>query len=270
MEAKIVKAFMCWKKFGDDEKKKTAEIAMEVNKHERSKSFLNALKILTEDGQLEKDGGTYGLLEKGVAAAVEMFGEELGKPMTNEDFQAQVKSSLKLKYAPIIFDLLLTQGPNTRKELARIAGVNERSHVFSYGLQELTKKRGLVGPDSGNTKGSSQLLCLTDKAFLKGGKGKGERKGTDKRVQIGAVDFVAETASPNGSDQDLDQENVVDMTTEATFEAPFEPEEVVKVPKVEPSMTFELDNAAENGAKVTTFETTANFRDDLRVIHDSP
>jgi Mn-dependent DtxR family transcriptional regulator len=181
--AQILKAFMCWKKFGDDAQKKTAAIAMEINMHERSKSFLQALKNLTADGFLAKDGGTYGLTDTGVAAGVEEFGEELGQPMTNADFQEQIKASLKLKYAPLIFDLLLQRGPTSRKELARILGVNDRSHGFSYGLQELTKTRGLVAPDP-SSGGQSKALCLTDKAFLKGAARNGEKSDPEDVVEM--------------------------------------------------------------------------------------
>ena len=58
-----------------------------------------------------------------------------------------------------MFELLMKHGPLSRKELAAIIGMNDRSHSFSYALQQLNKL-GFVESNG------AKKLRLSDKAFL--------------------------------------------------------------------------------------------------------
>ena len=141
---------------------------------ERTKTWRDSwCKILT-DGYIEacSDGAStytsdHKLTQKGKDYASTPEYQEYLKdmaftPATNEEHQNRIKKRLKeQRWGPTIFDLLLEHGKLTRKELAGIIGTVDRSHRFSYGLQELVKKDLVV-------KHEKMFCILSPKAFLAG------------------------------------------------------------------------------------------------------
>jgi hypothetical protein len=87
---------------------------------------------------------------------------ESTKPSTNSELHDAIKSRCMNKRGEQIFDLLLTKGPLTRKELAnKHLMISDRGAYFSYALQQL-KDLGFVEVD---TMGKSKLR-LSDKCFM--------------------------------------------------------------------------------------------------------
>jgi hypothetical protein len=112
----------------------------------------------TSDHQLTQAGKDYASTPE-----YEEFLREMNfQPSSNEEHQERIKKRLLNKAAVQIFDLLTTYGSLTRKELATIIGVNDRSHAFSYGLKDI-KNKGLAVENADAGKGK---LCLSDVAFL--------------------------------------------------------------------------------------------------------
>ena len=80
-------------------------------------------------------------------------------PQSNTEHQERIKKRLVNKKAIQIFDLLTKHGSLSRKELSVLLKCNDRSHNFSYGLQDLRENKKLVEKDGGKFR-------LTDEAFL--------------------------------------------------------------------------------------------------------
>lgn len=76
-----------------------------------------------------------------------------------------LRSRLLHSKAVGIFYLLLVHAPLSRKELATLLKVNDRSHGFSYGFKDLKTKGYLQQSENLETKGL--INRLSDKVFLK-------------------------------------------------------------------------------------------------------
>jgi hypothetical protein len=79
-------------------------------------------------------------------------------PQSNEEHQKRIKNRLINAKGREIFHLLCNHGSLTRKELSTLCKVNDRSHQFSYGLQDLRTKNYVEKNDN--------KFRLTDAAFL--------------------------------------------------------------------------------------------------------
>ena len=78
----------------------------------------------TSDHQLTQAGKDYASTPE-----YEEYLREMNfQPSTNEEHQERIKKRLLNKTAVQIFDLLMKYGSLTRKELATIVGMNDRSH----------------------------------------------------------------------------------------------------------------------------------------------
>lgn len=80
-------------------------------------------------------------------------------PQSNEEHQERIKNRLINTKGSEIFDFLIKYGSLTRQELSTLCKVNDRSHKFSYALQDLVTKKKLVEK-------TGSKLQLTDAAFL--------------------------------------------------------------------------------------------------------
>lgn len=137
------------------------KLSSDCEKHPRSKAWLATWMDLRKKNLITVESGKARLTDAGVEAAgcVNVFDKsKLGdKQGTNEDWHAYIKSSL-LKKGPEIFDLLLNDGPISRKDLAASLGTCDRSHGFSYGLKQL-KELGFAEKDG-------KLWKLSGDAFI--------------------------------------------------------------------------------------------------------
>ena len=152
-------------KFGKTKGLKHEELAKKCNTNKTSQWFIDTIKLLRDEKHLiEKATEVYVLTEAG-ADALGYKKEDLSKLATNEELHVHIKMQLnpKLKGSQI-FDLLHQHGSKTRKELAELVGASDRSHAFSYGLQEV-KALGYVGPVEGDG-GKGKKLALTKSAYV--------------------------------------------------------------------------------------------------------
>lgn len=117
--------------------------------------------VFTGECRLTKAGKDHAATPK----YLEYVKENHFTPQTNDEHQARIKKRLKNDRGREIFDLLLTHGSLSRKELSTILHCNDRQHKFSYGLQDL-KTRALVEADESAGKAK---LRLSNKAFLSPG-----------------------------------------------------------------------------------------------------
>lgn len=149
-------------KFGKTKGLKNEELAKKCGTNKTSQWFLDVLKLLRDEkGFIEKASEGYVLTETG-AESLGYKKEDLSKLGTNEELHEHIKLQLDGKYKGAqIFDLLHKDGAKSRKELAEMMGMNDRSHSFSYGLKEL-KVLGYVGP---SVEGSNKLV-LTSSAYV--------------------------------------------------------------------------------------------------------
>lgn len=123
---------------------------------ERTKTYRTSWTTLIDEGCIEASDsgggavytGNYKLTQKGKDYATTPEYKEYLKdlafvPKTNEEHHERIKKRLKWqKYGSMIIDLLLEHGALTRKELAAICGIVDRSHAFSYAIQELNTEKG--------------------------------------------------------------------------------------------------------------------------------
>lgn len=152
----------------------TFEIAaVDLDCHKSNNRWRAVWKSLKEQELIEAvtSGKGFHITQKGIDSAATDEYKEFVKDMnfvaaTNQEHQERLKKRFKRKKASLLFDLLLKYGSLTRYELAGLAGEKDRSHNFSYSLQELRKQKKLVEVDP-NSKGSKgKKLRLSDKAFL--------------------------------------------------------------------------------------------------------
>ena len=149
------------------------DVAAEIGCHERNKGWRELWTSVKKKGYVEASttcNKGFQLTQKGIdLAATDEYKEMLSfQPKTNEEHQERIKKRLKKSKSIEIFDLLQKHGSLTRYELAGIMGQKDRGHAFSYSLQELKKRKGLVEEDptkAGKSKGKK--LRLSDKAYLK-------------------------------------------------------------------------------------------------------
>lgn len=150
------------------------QLAKDLNFMNRTSSWRNSWKILMNEknfveiaeGVSAFTGGCR-LTQSGKDhAATPEFLEYIKElnfvPQTNEEHQARIKKRLINDRSVQIFDLLLTHGSLSRKELSTILRCNDRQHKFSYGLKDL-KSKALVEADGSADK---KKFRLADSAFL--------------------------------------------------------------------------------------------------------
>jgi hypothetical protein len=152
------------------------QLSNDLNFMERTKSWRESWRILVEnkhflapaDGCSSTYTGDHELTQAGKDHAstpeYQEYLKELNfQPASNKEHQASLKKRLQKPKAKVIFDLLLQYGTLTRTELSNIIGMNDRSHSFSYGLQELVQKELVEVASTGK---DGQKRRLADKAFL--------------------------------------------------------------------------------------------------------
>ena len=150
------------------------DVAVEIGCHERNNAWRALWTSVKKKGYIEASSeGNKGfqLTQKGIdLAATDEYKQLSIKPKTNEEYQDRIKKRFKQSKCLEIFDLLDKHGSLTRFELAGLIGQKDRSHAFSYSLQELKKDKKLVEEDPSSStvtgKGGKKLR-LADKAYLK-------------------------------------------------------------------------------------------------------
>lgn len=176
---------------------------------ERTKTWRAAWKELIDKGFIVPCGpgcavyaGDYKLTETGKEHAStdeykEYIKDKNFQPTTNEEHQTRIKKKLINQHGVRMFDLLLEHGSLTRKELSGIVGVNDRSHQFSYALQQL-KQKGWVELDS-SAGGKGKQLRLADKSFLSGQRPESEQAGPEDIAKLISNAAKAKLAKKEGS-----------------------------------------------------------------------
>jgi hypothetical protein len=146
--------------------------AQDIGCHKSNNAWRAVWKSIKDEGYIEpaSDGKGFKMSEKGIEMAmtpeIKAHLEKLSiVPQTNEEHQERIKNSFKKRLSPKLFDVLMNHGALTRYELAGLVRKKDRSHEFSYALQELKKKQ-LVEPEPCNS-GALRKIHLSDKAFLK-------------------------------------------------------------------------------------------------------
>ena len=154
-------------KFGKTGGLKNEELAKKCNTNKTSQWFIDTIKLLRDEKHfIERASEGYVLSDAG-AEELGFKKEDLSKLATNEKLHDHIKKQLnpKLKGAEI-FDLLDKHGPTSRTDLAKLMDFNDRSHAFSYGLQEI-RGLGYVAHEEGNGgKKGSKKLALTKSAYV--------------------------------------------------------------------------------------------------------
>ena len=150
------------------------DVAVEIGCHERNNAWRALWTSVKKKGYIEASStGNKGfqLTQKGIDRAATGEYKQLSiKPKTNEEYQDRIKKRFKQSKCLEIFDLLNKHGSLTRFELAGLIGQKDRSHAFSYSLQELKKDKKLVEEDPSSpavTGKGGKKLRLADKAYLK-------------------------------------------------------------------------------------------------------
>ena len=181
-ESKLLGNLMQHLMNGDESGVSFRQCSKDMNFMERTKTFRISWTTLIEEGCIEASSaengggavytGNYKLTQKGKDyAATPEYKEYLKDlafvPKTNEEHHERIKKRLKWqKYGSMIIDLLLEHGALTRKELAAICGVVDRSHGFSYAMQELNtgeKGKGFI-----ERLPNCKEFVLTAKSFVAG------------------------------------------------------------------------------------------------------
>ena len=85
------------------------------------------------------------------------------QPTTDEELHTHIKSKLMNKRGEEIFDLLLKNGPMSRKELSQSLGISDTGAYFSYALQQL---KDLGYAENIKDGGRKTKVTLTDKSFF--------------------------------------------------------------------------------------------------------
>lgn len=169
--------------------------AIDLDFMERTKTWRTAWKSLIDEGFIEAcDAGSstftsnHQLTQKGKDhASTDEYNEHIKdmtfQPSTNEEHHARIKKRLINIRGAEIFDLLLEHGSLSRNELSGILGVSDRTHKFSYALQQL-KQKEYVESDG------KKKFHLSDKSFLSP-EDRLEFKPSDQKV---ITELVAATA----------------------------------------------------------------------------
>lgn len=162
---------------GDNESAPSyASIMSSLGMNDRNTPWRKAWKDMSTQGLTEQVGSGgfftsgFHLTEKGRdEASTDELKELMSKttasfkPTTDDELHTHIKSKLMNKRGEEIFDLLLKNGPMSRKELAKSLGIRDTGAYFSYALQQL-KDLGYaenIKGDDGKTK-----VQLTDKSFV--------------------------------------------------------------------------------------------------------
>jgi hypothetical protein len=163
---KILEVMLRPYQFGKAKPLSTQQLAKLCKTHERTKSFLEALKALKAANHVEKGDGGYILTETGASEAGYVKKEfDSSQFSTNSEWLEYIQSTLNPKWkGGEILELLSQKVSLSRKELAAQVGVNDRSHSFSYGLKEV-REHGFVELVPGQDK-SSKKLRLSAAAFV--------------------------------------------------------------------------------------------------------
>jgi hypothetical protein len=151
------------------------DVATELGKQERTKSFRERWSILKNDkgyiGTSKISGkGFFELTQEGIEHAQtdeykEMMKEMNIKSKTNSEHQERIKKRFKKPKSELIFDFLNEYGSLSSDDLAALVGQNKRSHSYHYSLKELREK-GYAEEDP-NHDGKEKKFRLTDNSFLK-------------------------------------------------------------------------------------------------------
>jgi hypothetical protein len=147
--------------------------AGDLDCHKSNNRWRGVWKSLKEQGLIQPAaaGKGFEITEKGIQQAETPEYKAFMKDKnyvaaTNNEYQERLKSKFKCKKSAAIFDLLLHHGSLSRFELAGLVGEKDRSHSFSYSLQELVQKSKVVEPDP-SSKGRPKKFRLSATAFLK-------------------------------------------------------------------------------------------------------
>jgi hypothetical protein len=201
-------AYMMRKLMQGDEKVSFRQCAEGMGFMERTKTQREAWKALLDKGFIEPCAAgeavftsDHALTKKGKDYAStpeyqEYLKEQTFESATNQEHQARLRKKFINDHGRRIFDLLLEHGSLTRQELAAIIGVNDRSHGFSYALQQLKDKKNkahCVEDDPTATKGK---LRLTDSAFLKGQRPESKSTDVEKILALISETESAKVAKP--------------------------------------------------------------------------
>ena len=171
-EAKLLGIFLQYHM--DERVDVTFEVAaVDLDCHKSNNRWRAVWKSIKDSGLIEtaSSGKGYQITTKGIESAStpeyrEFMKEKNFVPATNEQHQERLKKRFKQKKSSAIFDLLLKHGSLSRYELAGLLGEKDRSHSFSYSLQELVKLKKFVENDP-DCSGKRKKFRLSDKAFLK-------------------------------------------------------------------------------------------------------
>mmetsp|Transcript_8345 Transcript_8345/g.16131 ORF Transcript_8345/g.16131 Transcript_8345/m.16131 type:complete len:198 (+) Transcript_8345:136-729(+) len=162
-EGAILEVLLKEYKFNNIHGLKRKDLAKKSGGNQTSEWFCEATKSLSKKRFMEKVSEGYVLTEAG-AEFMGFKKTDLSKLGTNEELHQYIKEQFDPKWKGVaIFDLLLKDGPQTRKKLAEKLGMNDRSHSFSYGLKEVKATEYVT--EKGE-KGKSKMLALSDKAFV--------------------------------------------------------------------------------------------------------
>jgi hypothetical protein len=155
------------------------DILSGLGMNNRNTTWRNVWRDLLKDGHTEAnnvDGPVftsgYRLTDSGLGnASTEEYQKTLAavvqqqpQPKTEQELHQSIKSKLMNQRGEQIFDLLLQQGPQSRKELAKLLGISDTGAYFSYALQQL---KDLGYAENVKVNGSrTAKVRLTVKAFL--------------------------------------------------------------------------------------------------------
>lgn len=173
---KVILAIMLQHRMNDKYNLNFEDIAKDLGVHERNKSWRVVWTAAKDDGYVEasKSGKGFEMTQKWIDfGATDEYKEYVKDmafvPATKEEHQARIKKRFKCTKSTAIFETLEKYGSLTRHELAGLLGQKDRSHAFSYSLQEVKMKMGLaeVDPDAKGKQTKGSKLRLSDKAYLK-------------------------------------------------------------------------------------------------------
>ncbi|CAB9512411.1 expressed unknown protein [Seminavis robusta] len=205
------------------------DVAHELSIHARNKNWRSVWPLLQEQGFVAPSAsGKKGFqitpegIEKGKTPEyVEFMKDKNFVATTNEEHQGRIKSRFKKNLSVKLFDMILKYGSLSRSELAGLVREKDRSHGFSYSLQELRKKE-LVEPNpDASTKVNGIKLRLSRKAFLKP-EDRPEPEPIEPETLAEAVAWNKSTKPRNGkkTSEDADEDADEDANEDADQEEP--------------------------------------------------